>query len=316
MGRTRLRTCLRLFIAATAVAAVAAPLGARAVAEPVAALDAPTAVKAAPAGPTTSAAAAPFCGPRLKKRGGGFWRCSFSDDFAGTVLDGSKWVVQTTAFSGYTTGGADCYVDSPRNVYVSNGALNLVAQKEPEPFTCESPGEDFTSNHTAATVLTWQRFSQAYGRFEFRAKFPATRVPGLHSALWLYPQQLPYGAWPNSGEIDVAEHYTGIPDKVYPSLHYNGRTEADTGWNCPVAQPSRYHTYRVEWAPRRMHFYYDGKLCYQRSWTPAGDLLAPKPFDIPYYLVLTQAVGGLWNSPTAATPFPGRTQVDWVRVWR
>ena len=36
-------------------------------------------------------------------------------------------------------------------------------------------------------VTTYNRFSQAYGRFEIRAKFPAATVQGLQSAFWLWP---------------------------------------------------------------------------------------------------------------------------------
>ena len=35
--------------------------------------------------------------------------------------------------------------------------------------------------------MTYQRFSQTYGFFEVRAKFPNVTVPGLQSTLWLWP---------------------------------------------------------------------------------------------------------------------------------
>ncbi len=267
----------------------------------------------APAPPTGSA---PSCGTTVPKAGGGTWQCTFADGFGGRELDREKWFVQTTAFSGYTTGAADCYVDSPRNVHVRNGVLNLVAHREAAPFTCKSPNGDFTSQHTAATVLTWRRFAQTYGRYEFRARFPATTQPGLHGALWLYPETHRYGPWPSSGEIDVAEYFTAVQNQVFPSLHYDGSSSADTGWNCPVADPSAFHTYVLEWTPQTMSFIYDGRLCFQRAWTPAEPLVAPQPFDLPFYVVMTQAVGAEWNSPNASTPFPGGSQIDWVRVWK
>ncbi len=256
------------------------------------------------------------CGATVPKPGGGTWQCTFADGFGGKELDRDKWFVQTTAFSGYTTGAADCYVDSPRNVFVRDGALHLIAHREPEPFTCASPGGSFTSQYTAATVLTWQRFTQAYGRFEFRARFPATILPGLHSALWLYPEAHTYGPWPNSGEIDVAEYYTILPTHVFPSLHYGGSTLLDTGLTCPVLDPGSFHTYTLEWTPKSMSFIYDGTKCFQRAWAPAKPLVAPQPFDLPFYVVMTQAVGAEWNSPNLLTPFPSGSQVDWVRVWK
>src|SRR5689334_6259786 len=54
---------------------------------------------AAPA--TTSSAsaltAADACGTLVARSTGGYWTCSFADDFSGKDLDTTKWVVQNTA---------------------------------------------------------------------------------------------------------------------------------------------------------------------------------------------------------------------------
>lgn len=281
--------------------------------EPVKPTPAPEPVK-----PTPAPAPVDDCGPRPAKAGGGYWSCTFLDEFDGATLDRSKWLVQETSFSAMTSENADCYVDSADTLKVEGGTLQLTANRLLEPFTCHSPLGDFESTSTASTITTRDRFTQTYGRFAFRAKMPDTAgIPGPHSALWLYPQDHTYGKWPHSGEIDVAEWFSAAPENVYPSVHYEGETWPEsTGFDCPMPTASTdFHTYAVEWTPTVMRFFYDGDLCYSHSWTPSG-LTAPAPFDHPFYLVLTQYWGGQWNAPDERTPASATLTVDWARAWK
>src|SRR5690606_30179095 len=143
--------------------------------------------------------------------------------------------------------------------------------------------------------------------FEFRAKFPFSQAPGLHSALWLNPEEFTYGRWPHSGEIDVAEWFSGNAGKVYPSAHYQGENPLlSTGYHCNVPTANLfYHRYAVEWTPKEMRCLCDGRVCFTHSWTPDAPLSAPGPFDRPFCRVLTQVFGGGWNAFTSATPRSG-----------
>jgi beta-glucanase (GH16 family) len=110
-------------------------------------------------------------------------------------------------------------------------------------------------------VATNGRFNQTYGRFEVRAKFPNARRAGVHGAFWMYPDKHTYGAWPNSGEIDVAEWWSAAPEYVLPTLHYPGRSFwADSGWGCVIKNASKFHTYAVEWTPTQLRLYVDNVL--------------------------------------------------------
>src|SRR5690349_17340297 len=80
----------------------------------------------------------PDCGAKIAKGFLRYWKCTFADDFNGTTLDPSKWVAQTTAASAFTS-GKDCFVDSPNNVSVSGGSLNLTVRRESSAFTCTKP---------------------------------------------------------------------------------------------------------------------------------------------------------------------------------
>ena len=260
---------------------------------------------------------APCGGQAPPTADGGTYLCTFSDEFDGIALDRSKWLVAQTAFSGMRSPNSDCFVDDPDNVSVAGGLLHLTARVEERPFLCLDPLSSLIATTTAGSITTRGRFAQTYGRFEFRARMPATNVQGTHSALWLYPNSNLYGAWPNSGEIDVAEWYSAIPDHAYPSVHYAGEDhDLSSGHDCivPTANTA-FHHYAVEWTPTGMRFYYDGRLCFRHSPTPDAPLAGSQPFDQPFNVVLTQVYGGLWNAPTDRTPDSVTMEVDWVRVW-
>ncbi len=179
---------------------------------------------------------------------------------------------------------------------------------------CQNPLGDFTTSQTAGTVMSWGRFAQTYGRFEFRAKFPPTTGEKFASALWMLPEDSPYGSWPNSGEIDVAERFGDRWfDRVFPSVHYAGENfSLSSGYNCVVpTSATEFHTYAVNWTETTMYFYYDDQLCFQHSWTPDAPLVAPQPFDQAFNFVMTQ--GGASDAPVGAT---FTTDVDWVRAWK
>ncbi|WP_156391645.1 MULTISPECIES: glycoside hydrolase family 16 protein [unclassified Nocardioides] len=277
----------------------------------------PRKVAATPA-PVPAPAPTDECGVRPRRADGSYYACSFHDEFGGETLDTSKWLVQETSYSGMSSGNRDCYVNDPATIAVASGTLRVTARRQLEAFTCASPYGDFRTTSTAGTVSTRDRFGQAYGRFEFRAKLPAEPgVPGPHSALWLYPQAHTYGAWPHSGEVDVAEWFSARPGNVYPSVHYAGEVIPESsGGNCAMpTSSSAFHTYAVEWTTQVMRFYYDGRLCYSHVWNPLG-LTRPQPFDQPFNLVVTQVWGHLWNAPTDQTAASATIEVDWVRAWR
>ncbi|MCX6399139.1 MAG: glycoside hydrolase family 16 protein [Propionibacteriales bacterium] len=269
-----------------------------------------------PADRLAAAAVAPTCGgERPAKAGGGKYVCSFEENFSSTRLDPTKWIVTETATSGLHASLTGCYVNRPQNVLVANGKLNLASRLER--FACKQPFGIYSAQSTAGAVTSTKRFAQTYGRFEFRARFPSATVGGAHSALWLYPQEHTYGAWPHSGEVDVAEWFSARPSKVYPSVHYGGENRKGTGHDCTVPTASTaFHRYAVEWTPTSMRFLYDGKVCHVHSWIAASPLSGSRPFDKPFYIVMNQVTGQLWNAVSRATPAVSTLQVDWVRVWR
>ncbi len=269
-------------------------------------------------GAAAAVVASDACGAVLPKADGTTWSCSFVDNFDGSTLDTTRWGIQQTALTGFRT-GQTCYTASTKNIALRRGALELTAREEKGQFLCKSPVDDFTTKYTGGMIGTKGKFSQTYGRFEVRAKYPTTSKPGVHGGFWMYPVKHTYGAWPASGEIDVAEWWSSDPTLVLPSLHFNGRDyRADSGWNCRVPDASSYHTYTVEWLPTEIRFFIDGSLCFARTPTPDSPLVAPQPFDHPFSMILNMGVGtasGV-NAVSSTTELPATYTVDYAKAWR
>lgn len=83
-----------------------------------------------------------------------------------------------------------------------------------------------------------------------------------------------------------------------------------------MINPSAFHSYVAEWSPTSFTIKYDGAICMVHNWNPAAPLLGSAPFDQPFIVALTQALGVGENAfDPATTPLPATTQVDYVRVW-
>ena len=258
---------------------------------------------------------------RIARQSTDAWQCTFSDDFDGGSLDSTKWVAQRTDASGFTGALNACFVNTPDNISVADGTLRLTARKEPAPFTCKDPYGDFTTGYTSGMVSTWGgRFSQAYGRFEVRARISSALVKGLQTSFWLWPvNEGIYGGRPAAGEIDIAELFSSYPDRAIPYIHYKPAAPDPnvTNTNCIIGNPDDFHTYAVEWTPTSITIIYDGRTCLVDVWNPAAPLTRPQPFDQPFFICLTQALGMGGNAfDPAKTPLPATTVVDYVRVWK
>ena len=237
----------------------------------------------------------------------GNWTCTFDDEFNGTSLDTSVWTPQLTADSGYIA-GPDCYVNTPQTISVSGGYLNLSVVSDPG-FKCAG---NYKSNYLAGMVTTTGKFDQTYGAFEVNAKLPAATVGGLQETFWLYHQANNYGPGAASGEIDFAEFYSAYSMLDIPAIHYTGSSKDpySTTYKCTIT-PNQFNTYGLDWTPTSLTILYNGQVCLVDHPTTGS-----APFDKPFFIALTQALGlfGV-NAVTARTPMPATTQIDWVRAW-
>lgn len=290
---------------------VAAVLVAVAVAVAIAVTTAEDDVESAADGALVGLPATDPCGAPVLRPSGVPWRCAFASEFDGGRLDPDQWGVLTTE----GTGGrkAECRIDDAANIAVRDGVLLLTARRLPRPVLCASSVGAYRTRLTAGAVTTSRRFAQTYGRVEIRASMPGHRGPGFHSALWMYPQTPTYGAWPASGEIDIAEYRTGLFARAVPTVHWerSGEHASVTDWNCVVRNPAAFHSYVLEWSGAGMRFLYDGRTCLVIRFDRGA-----RPFDQPFFVILNQSHGGGRNLGDASTPSSATMQVDSVKVWR
>jgi beta-glucanase (GH16 family) len=275
-----------------------------------------TTTTTAPTTTTTALLEDGDCGATVLKADGTPWQCTMAENFNGSSLDRDRWFVQTSAVSGFGSQD-DCYMDSPDNVAVKDGSLELTVRKEAAPFTCTTPKGSYSTQYSSGTINTYTKWSQAFGRFEFRAKFPSAKAKGLHGALWLWPDNATkYGAWPRSGEIDVAEVYSQFNDRAIPYVHYWTNSTKVTNNYC-MLKVDDWHTYVVEWTKTNIKISYDGVVCVDEK-INGWFLAAPAPFDQPFMVALTQGLGVQGNRLDPAKPpaFPATLQVDYVHVWQ
>ncbi len=259
------------------------------------------------------------CGSLVRKPDRTYWTCRFVEHFSGTTLDRSSWNVHRGSNNASPVGQQFvCALDDPDNVSVVRGKLRLTARREAAPFPCEDDRlqDPFQAQYTAATVSQFERLDVTFARVEVRARFPSARVPGVHSAIWMYPELESYGLWPLSGEIDIAEYYTRFPDRVFPFVHYRRDPGDPVSNNFCRLNPRMFHRYILEWQPGVITIKYDSRTCLVHRIDPAEPLTGSAPFDRPFHLILTQTLGTGQNPfDPATTPLPQTMEIDWVKIW-
>lgn len=244
------------------------------------------------------------------------WSLEWSDEFAGpsgSSVDSSKWSFDIGG-NGWGNNELETYTNRPANADLEGGLLVIKALKE----TFTGP-DNITRNYTSARLLTKNKFTQAFGRFEARIKIPYGQ--GIWPAFWMLGDNINTAGWPTCGEIDIMENIGREPSIVHGTFHgpgYSGGSGISAAYALPNGQKfsDNFHTFAVEWEPRVMRFYVDGLLYKTR--TPA-DLPAGTSwvFDHTFFIILNVAVGGGWpGNPDATTVFPQQMLVDYVRVYR
>jgi len=189
------------------------------------------------------------------------------------------------------------------------------------PPTYVNPVKSGRINTKAGATIT-------YGRVEVEAKLPVG--DWLWPALWMLPVNDTYGAWPASGEIDIAEsrgnnhtYSQGGNNIVSSALHWGPDPANDAWWRTNVKRAALHttyaatsHTFGLEWSQKYLFTYIDNILLqvvyvnfneplWKRGAFPISDTNGTRlvdawsqtgrdqtPFDMPFYLILNVAVGG------------------------
>lgn len=235
---------------------------------------------------------------------------TFSDDFngpAGTPPADSRWN-HDVGGTGWGNNELENYTSDPANAALDGeGHLVISALRDSTGTPCWYGPCDYTS----ARLTTYEKFSQAYGRFEARIRLPSGR--GIWPAFWLLrdnddEQHPPYG------EIDIMELLGHEASTIYGSLH-GPQYDVSAAYNLSRSGDfsDDFHVFAVDWTPRSVSFSVDGNVYETQQRAAAGDGWT---FDHRFYLLLNVAVGGDWpGPPDHSTEFPAHMIVDYVRVY-
>ena len=217
------------------------------------------------------------------------WILVWEDEFEGNSIDRTKWRIEDAAL----VKNNEMQYYSPEEVFLKKGCLVLRSQKRKKE----------NRNYTSGLIETKGKYTQTFGRFEMRAKFPFGQ--GIWPAFWLMNSM---GKWPP--EIDIGELLGHERNKVHMTNHYGSwpqnRMEGEH-YEGPDFTES-FHSFAIEWEPDEIRWFVDGvKRFFTRKNIP----------DIPFYIVINTAVGGDWPGfPDNTTKFPQYYTVDYVRVYK
>ena len=237
------------------------------------------------------------------------YKMTFHDEFDGTKLDTTKWGYQYGCFDPAQRSQAQ-YTDSPDNVSVRDGYLNLTARYSPMktkwdgtlvPRTCKHGSVTYDAPFTSGMITTKTKDGKVLyaapgtGFYaEARIKLPSARPSW--SAFWGTGTK---GAYPANGEIDVFESKGYDPNHLMSNVHtprigeptkttqHQGMMKGDT-----ASSQSEFHTYGVRKTADAIEFYFDGTLTHT---VKMSDIKGDNPFldkDNNLVLMLNQMVGG------------------------
>ena len=237
------------------------------------------------------------------------YKMTFHDEFDGTQLDTTKWGYQYGCFDPAQRSQAQ-YTDSPDNVSVRDGYLNLTARYSPMktkwdgtqiPRTCKHGSVTYDAPFTSGMITTKTKDGKVLyaapgtGFYaEARIKLPSARPSW--SAFWGTGTK---GAYPANGEIDVFESKGYDPTHLMSNVHtprigdpkkttqHQGMMHGDT-----ASSQSEFHTYGVRKTADAIEFYFDAALTHT---VKMSDIKGDNPFldkDNNLVLMLNQMVGG------------------------
>jgi beta-glucanase (GH16 family) len=240
----------------------------------------------------------------------------FSDDFDGSSVDPAKWTV-FDRLSDQVNNELNCL--APENVAVKGGSLEILSKFEDR--SCGDSLEPPRTLHYTSGQVQQATPPFLYGTVEVRAKAPGGI--GTWPAIWMlgyeWQASQPFTAnTPESNrtagwsEIDIAEFWQGERDKVNTTVHYK-RPGGLHIQPLPFDATTRFMVYRLDWAPGSLVWSVDAEdgHGFRKLYSVSGSKNVP---EVPMYLVIHTAIGGVGGGEPDPSTFPQTFTVDSVRI--
>lgn len=235
------------------------------------------------------------------------YKLVWDDEFNEKSLDTTKWNIEVNGKGGGNN-ELQYYTNSPKNLYIKDGHLFIVALKQ------SYKGKSYTS----ARINTKGKETWKYGRFEMRAKIPTGR--GTWPAFWLLGEDIGKVGWPACGEVDIMENVGFDPLWIHGSIHTPSSygSTVNTGRNALPDSHTQFHIYGVTWTPKNISFFIDNPAKPYYTYDPSVKNASTWPFDQPLFMILNVAIGGGWGGKKGIdnSIFPTAMEVDYVRVYQ
>ena len=210
----------------------------------------------------------------------------------------------------------------PENALVQDGMLIIEARRESRPNPTHDPASDHwgrsreSIEYTSSSLTTRGLHSWRYGRFEMRARIDVR--PGMWPAFWALGTS---GGWPANGEIDIMEYYRGM---ILANVAWAKEDRHTAFWDdvkvplsdFPAGWADDFHLWRMDWTPEAIELYVDEQLLNRTELSETVNHDGRNPFHEPMYLIVNLAVGGNNGGDPSGTDFPGRYEIDYVRVYQ
>lgn len=213
---------------------------------------------------------------------GSCWNLVMQDDFNGSAVNTSIW-------SPYNSGGnAGHGLRRPSAISVGNGLLTITARME---------------NGSLVSGGMSHKYSQAYGRYEFRVRTDVDPSESMSGIVMTWPQS---NVHPRDGENNIYETLGSPGDRheFYTFIHKPFGSTSDQDYTVHPVNASDWHTMAMEWRPGQMNIYRDGSLVKQINETSA-DLIP----DVAHFATIQFDA---WHD---SLPNPVSMQVDYIKVY-
>lgn len=252
-------------------------------------------------------------------RGG--WVLKWHDEFDGKELDESKWAYELGVVRNH--GSSQAYTKECVEVKDGKLLLHSIAKPTPNENYREGSKEWIHSvkvqPFASGSVTTRGVVSFTLpGRLEFRARIP--KAKGVWPAIWTMHAN--GYKWPANGEIDILEHISQEPDKVYSIFRWgkNGTQQEYKPVTAQTVIPNysrKFHVYVLEWDDDVMRILIDnkevGRVKTNDAQYPNGD----NPLKTPCFIIMNTAIGGpgTWPEKPDASQYPVTFEIDYVRYY-